>query len=70
MTRNNRCGLALQFKETQIEIIFETAYSDTQFAIETESELRQELYRLVLMQPDRIRAASLLNRKRKHTNTV
>jgi hypothetical protein len=67
MTRNNRSGLALHFKDTQIEIIFETAYPGAQFTVETERDLCQELYLLVLMQPDRIRAASLLKRKKKHT---
>ena len=67
MTRNNRSGLSLHFKDRQIEIIFQTAYPGTQFTVGTESELCQELYLLVLMQPDRIRAASLLKRKKKHT---
>ena len=67
MTQNNRSGLALHFTETQTQIISETACPGTQFTTETESELCQELYLLVLMQPDRIRAASLLKRKKKHT---
>jgi hypothetical protein len=71
MAQNNRSGLDLHFKEVQTDIIFGATSPGKQFAIERESELRKELDLLVLIQPDRIRAASLLKKKEQtHKNTV